>query len=112
MNVRELQKKYKFYSVSDNPVDSNGFIWDLMVFGIECPDAWYGPLDKLGRQVEAARAAGLIADWTKAEQVKEKWDSLRVYYNPYSDLVEKYIEEAEKEVAAIEAEKLGGVADA
>ena len=30
------------------------------------------------------------------------------YYNPYSDLVEKYIEEAEKEVAAIEAGKLGG----
>jgi hypothetical protein len=106
-DVSELQKKYKFYTVSENPADKDGFIWDLMVFGLECPNAWYEPLDKLGQKIEEARKAGLIDAETRASQVKEKWYELRVYYYPYNDLVEQYIEEAEKEVAEIEAKILG-----
>ncbi len=108
LKMSELQKKYKFYRVGRNAVSKNGFISDLMVFGLECPLEWYEPLDKLGQKVEEGIKRGLLPKNIKASQVKEKFNELRVYYYPYHKLVERYIREAEKEVAEIEKNNLRG----
>ena len=62
-----------------------------MCWGIEPGDGWFDIIMDLSRTLEPYA----ISDGVRAEQVKEKFGTLRFYVNNYIDPVEALIEAAE-----------------
>lgn len=76
----------------------------LMSFGFECGDGWFDLLERLSARIEARalerRARGTPeTDLPEAEQVKEKYGTLRFYLARSDDDIDRWILEAEDESA-------------
>lgn len=74
---------------------------NLMAFGFECGDGWFGIIAELSRRIdELAKAAGLSGDdYPEAMQVKEKFGTLRFYTGPATDEIFAAIDAAEAKSA-------------
>jgi len=103
----DLFKKYpKLYRQKDEP-----YTRSLMCFGFACGDGWYNILDTLSAEIQdrvdyingegkhAYRKQWLPEDHVntivEACQVKEKWGTLRFYFDGNDDFIEGLVSFAE-----------------
>lgn len=87
MNKEHTKKLFEiapvFYSGRKLPITRN-----LMSFGFECGDGWYYPLRTLSSKIEMINILGEhLGVSVKALQVKEKFGTLRVYFDVHIKLV-------------------------
>jgi hypothetical protein len=78
----QLKEKYKPF-------------FDQLPFGFECGPGWYGLLAKLTEDIHAVIKEKGLKD-CRAEQVKEKFGTLRFYISSGVDEIFDLIEEAEE----------------
>ena len=82
-----------------------------MAFGFECGNGWEKPLKELCEKIEAVNKSSKVGHII-ADQIKEKFGGLRVYYHieplegvaeelswDLADVADKYIREAEEQCA-------------
>ncbi|MGI0060710.1 MAG: hypothetical protein ACREBJ_13180, partial [Nitrosotalea sp.] len=74
----DLLSKYPFYRCDESKI-KNGFISDLMFFGFSCGDGWYNILNQVGIKIIKLKKKYPNMEF-KAEQIKEKYGELRIYY--------------------------------
>ena len=98
MKERELIAKYpKIFRQRDLQPSETAMCW-----GLECSEFWFPIIDRLCAKIQAYvddKYSKLLHDAVQIEatQVKEKFGSLRFYYEPYDQQVEEFILEAEIE---------------
>ena len=73
--------------------------------GIYVPKKWENVLEWFGEETEKLMDAGTISRKTRASQVKEKYDTLRIYYSPYDERVENLVSMANAKVRMLESGK-------
>lgn len=103
-NTKRLYARYpRLYRRKDWPMTKTCMCW-----GFSCGDGWFDLIDrlsmKLETEIERQRLAGVPEEgWIAADQVKEKFGTLRFYLSHYSHddaaskRVEKAIDTAERE---------------
>lgn len=67
------------------------------LFGVECGEGWFGLIQPVLDYIEKYNSDKEENDKITIDQIKEKWGSLRIYTNFYTEELEKLIEEAELE---------------
>lgn len=89
-------KMYKFLHVPK--VAPNSLLLPIQ-FGLECGVGWFDLIDKASAIIEKEIDALPLKDQDTyyLEQLKEKYGSIRIYMTYETDIMEKAIEEAEKE---------------
>lgn len=101
-NTNKLLNNYpKLYRQHSLPMTETCMCWLF-----EVGDGWMSILDDLSRKIENLNMTVYKDDPIEAVQVKEKFGTLRVYVNNYSEEVEKYIDEAER-LSEITCEECG-----
>jgi len=76
-------------------VDANkSMVESCMYWGIECPDAWYHLIDNLCEHIQSYIDNNNVAQ-VVADQVKEKFGTLRFYYHGGDDHVDGMVSHAE-----------------
>lgn len=90
-NTRRLYERFSRWIKPDPTLRGN-----LMAFGCECGDGWYGILERLLVDIAAMSPPADFA----ILQVKEKYGTLRVYVSSASDAIFDRIDQAELESAA------------
>ena len=68
----------------------------LMCWGFECGDGWYNIIDELCVKIQN-HIDETGKQQIEAEQVKEKYGTLRFYTNYYDEIIEEYIAQAEQQ---------------
>jgi len=81
----------EIFAGKDAPITQN-----LMAFGFECSDGWFGIVDDLCSKIMEHCKTNNV-DVPKALQVKEKYASLRFYVVSADDTVYNLIDNAEKQ---------------
>ena len=71
-------------------------IWDLMVFGFDVDNGWYGILDKAFSAIQKHLIENPGMEF-KLEQVKEKYGTLRIYCYGGDEYIDGVVTKAEKE---------------
>jgi hypothetical protein len=99
-NTEKLFSEFpRLFRGKDETIQTN-----LMPFGFECGDGWYDLIRSLAKTIQMqCEHRGIDV---KATQVKEKYGSLRFYYNGGDDFVEGAVWLAE-ELSAFICEKCG-----
>lgn len=98
MNKANTKKLYEtfpdLYADRNKPMTQTCMCW-----GFECGDGWFDLIFKLSKAIEAeAEKSGLTKSsdlWPRAEQVKEKYGTLRFYVANGSESIYNLIEQAE-----------------
>ena len=80
-------------------------IFSNVSMGISVPDEWENVLEWFADEVEKGIKMKRIPPSTRASQVKEKYDSLRIYYSPYSEEVEDLIDIADAKIQMMQSKK-------
>ncbi len=89
--------------------DRNGNIKEsCMPFGFECGDGWFNILNQLCSTIEH-RSKHSDCDQVIATQVKEKFGTLRFYFNGGDDYIDGAVELAEM-LSSVTCEKCGSPA--
>ncbi|NOT16381.1 MAG: hypothetical protein HOP21_12615 [Methylotenera sp.] len=95
LNTKKLYEAFPaLYGDHDKPMSQTCMCW-----GFECGDGWFDLIWNLSKDIEAeADKAGLDSgsdNWPLAEQVKEKFGSLRFYIANGSKAIYDLIQQAE-----------------
>lgn len=80
-------------------------IFSNVSMGISVPKEWENVLEWFADEVEKGIKMKRIPPSTRASQVKEKYDSLRIYYSPYSEEVEDLIDIADAKIQMMQSKK-------
>ena len=98
MNDANTKKLYEAFPALYGDHDKS-MSQTCMCWGFECGDGWFDLIWKLSKDIEAeADKAGLDSgsdNWPRAEQVKEKFGSLRFYVANGSKAIYDLIQKAE-----------------
>jgi len=84
---KEIMDKYKRFIHPEKPMTEC-----LMCFGFECGEGWFPILDLAFHEMNKLE----LPKGFEIIQVKEKYGTLRIYVNNYTDEIDRIIEEAEK----------------
>ena len=66
------------------------------LYYFECHDGWADILSTLADRIEESRKSGRLKQKVKADQVKEKFGRLVVYFSPPNDQVDALVKEAQE----------------
>lgn len=92
-----LYSKYpKFFANKDLPMTQTCMCW-----GIECGSGWFNLLDELCAKITELAKDLPDKSYPRADQVKSKFATLRVYISGGNDAIYKAIDEAEKKSETI-----------
>ena len=95
-NTEKLLKEFPdLYSNYYKPMTETCMCW-----GFSCGDGWYNIIYNLSKQIVKTKIP------IKAEQVKEKYGTLRFYIQPFNEEIEDLINKAEA-LSAITCEECG-----
>ena len=76
-----------------------------MCWGFECGDRWFNLLNLLCKQiqhrVDTEYQHGIAIEQVVATQVKEKFGTLRFYYDGGDDTIRQLVDEAEQDSATV-----------
>ena len=101
VNTKKLFEAFPtLYSDHDKPMSQTCMCW-----GFECGDGWFDLIFNLSKAIEAeTEQSGITRSsdlWPRAEQVKEKYGTLRFYVANGSEAIYTLIEQAEERSAHI-----------
>lgn len=92
-NTKHLVEKYpKLYQQVNMPMTQTCMCW-----GFECGDGWFKLIDELSSKIEAWNNLNPADITVEAVQVKEKFGSLRFYYNGGDNYIDTLVSQAEME---------------
>ncbi len=77
-------------------------IFSRVDLGISVPSSWLEILDWFGEETDKFMKMGQIPDTTRAVEVKEKFEDLRIYTNQANALLDRLIDVAQAKVRMLE----------